>query len=81
MALRIEGLEASEAPALARPLYWLVKKVYGKVITPVKVRSRRPKILMAEGILDKAIHKKSDIGQRILTLAEFRVAQIVECPF
>lgn len=81
MAERIAGLEINEAPVLAKPLYWLVKKVYGKVITPVKVRSRRPKILIAEGMLDKAIHKSTSIGHRILTLAEFRVAQIVECPF
>lgn len=47
MALRIEGLEINEAPLLARPIYWAVKKMYGKVIMPIKVRSRRPKILFA----------------------------------
>ena len=55
--------------------------MYDKVITPIKVRSRRPNILIAEGILDTAIHKSGKVEHRILTLAEFRVAQIVECPF
>jgi hypothetical protein len=81
MALRIKGLEINEVPIFARPIYWACKKLYGKVITPIKVRSRRPKILYAEGILDKAIHSKSKVGHRILTLAELRVAQIIECPF
>lgn len=81
MAKRIRGLEINEAPLLARPIYWAVKKLYGKIIMPIKVRSRRPKILYAEGLLDKAIHSKSKVEHRVLTLAEFRVAQIVECPF
>ena len=81
MATRIKELEESEVSLFARPIYWAVKRVYGKVITPIKVRSRRPKILYAEGLLDKAIHSKSKVGHRILTLAELRVAQIIECPF
>lgn len=81
MALRIKGLEKREAPFFARPLYWAIKKMYGKVITPIKVRSRRPNILIMEGLLDRAIHKSGKVEHRILTLAEFRVAQIVECPF
>ncbi len=78
---RIRGLEESEAPWLARPLYWVVRRMFGKDLTPVKVVARRPGILWMGNLLGVAIERSKLLGPRLHVLAQLRAAQCVGCPF
>ncbi len=80
-APRIRGLEQHEAPLVARPLYGKVKKMFGKVITPIKVQARRPGILWLSSLLGLAIEKSGLIPHRLHLLVELRSAQCIGCPF
>lgn len=78
---RIQPLEAHEAPLLARPLYWLSRRVFGRAITPLKVMARRPGILWMTSLLGSAIERASKIDLRLHALVQIRSAQLVGCPF
>lgn len=81
MSQRIEGLEERDAPLLARPAYWITKRMFGKVLTPIKVGARRPGIMWLGNLLGLAVEKSGKVERRIHALAQLRAAQIVECPF
>jgi hypothetical protein len=81
MSQRIQGLEQNEAPRLARPIYWVVKRMFGKVLTPIKVQARRPGIAWFGSLLGMAIDKSGKIEKSLHTLVQLRAAQVVECPF
>ena len=76
---RIRPLERRETPLLARPLLVIVKKMFGKDLTPTRVLARRPSILWLSSLLGKAINKR--VHARTHELAQLRAAQIIGCPF
>lgn len=78
---RIRGLEESEVSVWIKPLYAAVRKVVGKVVQPIKVQARTPKIAWFGNLFGLAIEKSGKIEARIHVLAQTRAAQIVECPF
>ncbi len=78
---RIGGLEENEASVFVKPLYAGVRKVLGKVVEPVKVQARRPGIAWFGNFFGLAIEKSGKVEARIHVMAQFRAAQIVECPF
>lgn len=78
---RIRGLEEKEASLFVKPLYAAVRRVLGKVVTPLKVQARRPGIAWFGNLLGLAIEKSGKVEAKIHVLAQLRAAQIVECPF
>ena len=81
MAQRIAGLEKREASLLARPIYWVSQKMFGKVVAPLKVQARRPMIAWMGSLLGVAIERSGKVEPRLRVLAQLRAAQLVECPF
>ena len=81
MKQRVAGLEESEAPLLARPAYWVVRRMFGKVLTPIKVQARRPGIMWLGNLLGLAVEKSGKVERRVHALAQLRAAQVIECPF
>lgn len=81
MAHRIKPIEESDAPIFLRPLYIAYKKIAGKVGTSLKVQAHRPSIAWFGNLFGLAIEKSGKVEKRIHLLAQFRAAQIVECPF
>ena len=81
MAQRIEGLEKGDAPLLARPLYSITPRMFGKVLTPIKVKARRPLVAWLDGLFGLAVEKSGKVEPRLHVLVQLRAAQIVECPF
>jgi alkylhydroperoxidase family enzyme len=79
--MRLKGLEEHEAPFVARPAYWLSRKMLGKVITPLKVQARRPGIMWFGNLLGTAIEKSGKIELPLRALAQLRTAQLIGCPF
>ncbi len=78
---RIRGLEKKEAALVVKPLYDIVRKMFGKDLTPIKVQARRPGILWASSSLGLAIEKSKLVPQRIHLLVNLRTAQCIGCPF
>lgn len=81
MSQRISGIDESQASVILKPLYSSCKKIYGSVVTSLKVQARRPGIAWFGSLLGIAIDKSGKVEARIHVLAHLRVAQIVECPF
>ena len=81
MSQRVEGLEEKDAPLLARPAYWVTKRMFGKVLTPIKVQARRPGIMWLGNLLGLAVEKSGKVERRVHALVQLRAAQVVECPF
>ena len=81
MAQRIRGLEEREASLLVRPIFWISRRMFGKVLTPLKVQAHRPGIAWMGNLLGVAIEKSGRVEARLHTLVQLRAAQIVECPF
>jgi hypothetical protein len=81
MSKRIKGIEEKDAPLLMKPLYLGVKKMFGKVVEPLKVQAHRPAIAWFGNLLGVVIEKSGRIEARIHVMAQLRAAQIVECPF
>lgn len=81
MTQRIQGVEEQQASIFLQPLYSGCKKIYGSVVTSLKVQARRPGIAWAGSILGLSIEKSGKVEARIHVLAQLRTAQIVECPF
>lgn len=55
--------------------------MFGKVVTPIKVKARRPGILWTDAWLGLAIEKSGKLPKRLHTIVQLRVAQMIECPF
>jgi hypothetical protein len=55
--------------------------MFGKVLTPIKVKARRPLAAWLEGLFGLAVEKRGRVEPRLQTLVQLRAAQIVECPF
>ena len=76
---RIRPLERKETPLASRPFLFLLKKMFGKELTPYRVIARRPKILWLSGLLGKYI--SGTVESWIHELAQLRAAQMIGCPF
>ncbi len=76
---RIRPLERRETPLASRPFLSILKKMFGKELTPYRVIARRPKILWLSGLLGKVISGKVDL--RVHELVQLRAAQMIGCPF
>ena len=81
MTQHLSNLEGNKVPFLARPVYWISKRMFGKVVTPIKVKARRPGILWTDAWLGLAIEKSGKLPKRLHTIVQLRVAQMIECPF
>jgi alkylhydroperoxidase family enzyme len=81
MASRIRPLEEAEVSFSARPLYLASKRLFGRILTPLKVQARRPAIAWTSNMLGMAIERSGKIEARLRTLVQLRAAQLIECPF
>jgi hypothetical protein len=81
MSKRIKGIEEDNAPLSVKPLYMGVRKMFGKVVEPLKVQAHRPSIAWFGNLLGVVIDKSGKVEARIHVMAQLRAAQIVECPF
>ena len=81
MSKRINGIDEDNAPLAVKPLFIGSKKMFGKVVEPLKVQALRPAIAWFGNLLGLAIDRSGKVEARIHIMAQLRAAQIVECPF
>lgn len=79
--MRIRGLESSEARPTMRTMYFLLKRQFGKVLTPYKVWAHRPGITLALTALMAAVEYSKALDPVVKTIVSIRAAQMIGCPF
>jgi hypothetical protein len=78
---RIAGLDRKQAPWHLRWFYSLMRKMFGKDLSPVKVQMRVPGIVWGGIAMEAGLAKKRRVSLRYVQLAKVRAAARVGCPF
>ena len=78
---RIPPLESKETPLLAKPFLALLRRMFGKPLTPYRIQARRPGILWFGALLGAVIERSGKADARVHELAQLRAAQMIGCPF
>jgi AhpD family alkylhydroperoxidase len=80
--MRIEGVEPKQAGWLIRAAYFMVRRRYGKLMTPAKVWAHLPSASLGMAFAMRGIEEVSKgLDPKIKRLANLRTAQMVGCPF
>lgn len=78
---RITGLERKNAPWHLRWFYGVVRKMFGKDLTPVTIQMRVPGIVWGGIAMEAALARKRLVSLRYIQLAKVRTAARIGCPF
>lgn len=78
---RIRGLERREAPWHLRWSYRLMRKMFGKELTPAKVQMKRPGLVWGSTLMELFLARNRRVSMRLTQLAKLRTAARVGCPF
>ena len=73
-------LEPAPAKGIVRRFsYWVSKRRYRTVLTPLGIRAHDPYGLVAYGNFELAFERAKSVDKELKMLAQFKVAQLVEC--
>jgi hypothetical protein len=75
---RIE--EPRKRPLTIKVMFWLVRRMLGKVPTPFRIKAHRPKLLMAHARTEQAFLKSKAVPEVIKVLVQLRTSSLVGCP-
>ena len=78
---RIEGVSPDRAGTLVRILYRLSRRQLGRDVDPVAVYAHAPSLLLGYGLFERATSRQGRVEEHLKTLAETKVAAIVNCDF
>ena len=79
--VRLSGLKKKQAPWHLRWFYGVMRKMFGKALTPVKLQMRVPGIVWGSIAMDAGLNKKRRLSLRYIQLAKVRTAARIGCPF
>ena len=79
--VRISGLEKREAPWHLRWFYGVMRKMFGKDLTPVKIQMRKPGLVWGSVAMEAGMGRKRRVSLRYIQLAKVRTASCIGCPF
>lgn len=78
---RISGLEKHQAPWHLRWFYRVMRKMFGKDLTPMKMQMRVPGIVWGTIGMEAGLGRKRRVSLRFIQLAKVRTAVRIGCPF
>ncbi len=78
---RIHGLEKNQAPWHLRWFYGIMRKMFGKDLTPAKIQMRLPGLVWGGIAMETALGRKRCVSLRHIQLARVRTAARIGCPF
>jgi hypothetical protein len=78
---RISGLERNQAPWHLRWFYRVMRKMFGKDLTPAKMQMRVPGIVWGSIAMEAGLGKRRRMSLRYIQLAKVRTAARIGCPF
>ncbi len=79
--MRIEGLEDKQISWILRPLTWMMKRRFGKVLNPYKARAYRPGLTLAMAIFTQSVEASKVTDPSLKRLVCLRAAQMIGCVF
>jgi hypothetical protein len=79
--VRLRGLEKKEAPWHLRWFYGLMRRMFGKDLTPVKQQMRLPGLMWGSIAMEAGLGRKRLVSLRHIQLAKVRTAARIGCPF
>jgi hypothetical protein len=78
---RMAGLEKRQAPWHLRWFYRVMRKMFGKDLTPVKMQMRVPGVVWGGIGMEMGLAKRRRVSLRYIQLGKVRTATLVGCPF
>src|SRR6266498_1714992 len=78
---RVSGLEKKNAPWHLRWFYGVMRKMFGKDLTPAKVQMRLPGLVWGGIAMEAGLGRKRLVSLRYIQLARVRAAARIGCPF
>lgn len=78
---RVSGLEKNQAPWHLRWFYGMMRKMFGKDLTPAKIQMRLPGLIWGSVAMEAGLGKRRQVSLRYTMLAKVRTAARVGCPF
>ena len=78
---RFAPIERENAPWHLRWFYRVLRRMFGKELTPVKLQARVPRVLWASILFEGVLSGRRGISLRYTQLAKIRVTSRVGCPF
>ena len=78
---RISGLEKDQAPWHLRWFYSVIRKMFGKELTPVRQQMRVPGLVWGGILMEAALGRKRKVSLRFIQLGKVRAAWRIGCPF
>ena len=78
---RITGLEKKQAPWHLHWFYGVMRKMFGKDLTPAKMLMRLPGLMWGTLALEAGLSRKRRVSLRYSQLAKVRTASRIGCPF
>jgi hypothetical protein len=80
-AMRIEPLEDKQISLMLRPLTWMMKRRFGKVLNPFKALAYRPGIAIAMSVFTQSVESSKVTDPSLKRLVCLRAAQMIGCVF
>jgi hypothetical protein len=77
----MSGLEKKQAPWHLRWFYNMMRKMFGKDLTPAKLQMRLPGVVWGGIAMEAGLGRKRRVSLRHIQLAKVRTAVRVGCPF
>ena len=78
---RVSGLERRQAPWHLRWFYGVMRRMFGKDLTPAKIQMRVPGLVWGSVAVEAALGRKRRVSLRHIQIAKVRTAARVGCPF
>jgi len=78
---RIAGLEKNQAPWHLRWFYTVMRKMFGRDLTPAKIQMRVPGLVWGSIGMEAGLGKKRRVSLRYTQLGKVRAAARIGCPF
>ena len=77
---RIDGV-ARPHGLFQRIVFWMVKRRFGRVMTPLRIVALNRKVFAAYAGLERHLDGARTLPASLKTMMHVRVAQMVGCPF
>ena len=79
--MRIPGIDDKNFPLSLRPLAYLIKRRFGKLLKPYRAWAYRPAITWMFALFMTSIEASTIVDSGIKRLVSLRVAQLIGCVF
>ena len=78
---RLTPIEKRQAPWHLRWVYTVMRRTFGKDLTPAKMQMRLPGVVWGTLAMEAGLSRKRRVSLRYLQLAKVRTASRIGCPF